>query len=169
MRKGGSKSKGNSFERDICRELSKWVSCGEREDCYWRSSLSGGKATIAKAKGKMLLAMTGDISCINPIGQPFLDRFYLELKFYRDLNYTGILTGTGHLVRFWEKTVLEANCYGKMPILITKQNHLPITVALQSAGLTKLGLADPQAIISAWRHGMHIFLFEDFIKWAKPI
>jgi hypothetical protein len=51
MRKGGGKQKGSQFERDVCRELSLWVSHGKQEDVYWRSAMSGGRSTVAALKG----------------------------------------------------------------------------------------------------------------------
>ena len=52
--------------------------------------MSGGRSTVAAAKGKRLAAQAGDISCIHPIGQPFIDQFMVECKSYRDLAIRGV-------------------------------------------------------------------------------
>ena len=46
MRKGGGKEKGSSFERLVCKRMSMWLSKGERDDLFWRSAMSGGRATV---------------------------------------------------------------------------------------------------------------------------
>jgi len=53
MRKGGGKAKGASFERDICRRLSLWVSAGKQEDVFWRSAMSGGRSTVADSSSQI--------------------------------------------------------------------------------------------------------------------
>jgi len=169
VRAGGSKQKGAQFERDVAVGLSKWASSGQREDLFWRSSMSGGRATVGRKKGKELVAQAGDLSAVHSSGQPFLDKFYCELKSYRDLQYANILTGNGNLVKFWQSTVIEANNYRRHPMLIAKQNRLPVVVFLQIMGLRVLRLHLEQAILSAPRLGMHGFLFDDFIRLAQPL
>ncbi len=131
--------------------------------------MSGGRATVARKKGTILSSQSGDLSATHSLGQPFLDKFYTECKFYKDLNYSGILTGTGYLVEFWNSTVTEANHYKKHPMLIAKQNRKPTVVFLQIRGLRVLRLHLEQAILSAPRLGMHGFLLDDFVKWARPL
>ena len=169
MKKGGSKSKGGRGERLIAVELSKWISSGSREDLLWRSSMSGGRATVARKKQKELATQAGDLSAIHPDGQPFIDTFYVEIKFYRDLNYSGLVSGTGHLVKFWQSTVTEANSYKRSPMLITKENNRPIVIFMQVRGLRRLGLHIEQSVVSSARIGMYGFLISDFITLAKPV
>src|SRR5258706_11068144 len=169
MRAGGSKAKGSSFEREVSVGLSKWISQGEREDLLWRSAMSGGRATVGRKKGTNLSSQAGDLSAVHSSGQPFLDKFYCELKSYKDLQYAGILTGTGYLVKFWNSTVIEANNYKKHPMLIAKQNQKPTVIFLQVRGLRLLRLHIEQSILSSCRLGMYGFLFEDFIRWAQPL
>ena len=169
MRDGGGKQKGAQFERDVAIGLSKWASSGEREDLFWRSSMSGGRATVGRKKGTDLSSQAGDLSAVHSSGQPFLDKFYCELKSYKDLQYAGILTGTGNLVKFWNSTVTEADHYKKHPILIAKQNRLPVVVFLQVRGLRLLRLHIEQSILASCQRSMYGFLLEDFIKWAQPL
>jgi hypothetical protein len=169
MRTGGGKSKGSSFEREVAVGLSRWISNGERDDLLWRSSQSGGRATTARKSNKALKTCAGDLSAIHPLGQPFLDSFYTELKAYRDLQYASILTDTGHLVNFWKSTIKEAASYGRKPMLIAKQNHKPTLVCLSLSGMEALGLIESQCVLIAPQISMHCFLFDTFIKFAKPI
>lgn len=171
MKKGikNPKEKGSRKEREVSVELSKWASLGEREDLFWRSATSGGRATVAKKKGKDLQTQAGDFSAIHPMGQPLLDVFYIENKAYNDLKYEGILTGTGHLVNFWNDTVTKASLYKRQPMLIAKQDYKPTVVFLQIRGCETLALSQGQCVIVAPRLGAYGFLFDDFVRWARPL
>ncbi len=153
------KQKGASFERKICVALSLWISKGQQEDCYWRSSMSGGRSTVAAGRGKRLVAQAGDISCIHPIGAPLTDKFYLECKSYKDLEYKGLITGKGHLVKFWCETVIQARNYGKLPMLIAHQNQQPTVVCTPSWPISPI-----PHVIAVPRLDLVISLFEDLLK-----
>lgn len=73
-------AKGSQFERDTCRELSRWWMNGLRDDVFWRSSQSGGRATVRGRKGKTTAGHYGDVCATDPIGVPFLDLTCVELK-----------------------------------------------------------------------------------------
>lgn len=59
-----------------------WWTKGEnpRDDIFWRTSQSGGRATTRAKKGKTTAFSHGDIAAVDPIGQPFLNKFTVELK-----------------------------------------------------------------------------------------
>ena len=125
MRPGKGKAKGSAFERQICKELSLWVSVGEHQDLFWRSAMSGGRATVGAKKGIDLRRQAGDVSAVAPEGHSLTDRFFIELKTYKDLRLgLFFLEGKGPLAGFWKKACQEAKRYGKNPILIVKQNQI---------------------------------------------
>lgn len=161
MKPGSGKSKGSAFERSCCVALSLWVSGGKQEDCYWRSSMSGGRSTVAARRGTRLAAQAGDISCIHPVGAPLTDKFYLECKAYRDLKFVGLLKGKGHLVEFWAETVIQARNYGKLPMLIAKQNQQPTVVCLSQMGHIDL---PGSPVLVAPKLDMFILLFEELLQ-----
>ena len=82
MKQGAGKQKGSSFERKICKELSLWITDGERDDLFWRSSNSGGRATIVAVDGTRH-TQSGDISAIHPLGHAFTETFVVECKHHR--------------------------------------------------------------------------------------
>ena len=117
------KAKGSQYERDICKLLSLWVSAGEKTDLYWRSAMSGGRATVAASKG-VLVRQAGDITAVSPEGHSLTDRCYLELKHYKSLDLEGFfLRGKGTLAGFWRETVKQAKRYERQPLLIARQNR----------------------------------------------
>lgn len=73
-------NKGSSFERQICKLLSMWWTHEERDDVFWRSCQSGGRATFRAQKGKTTFGSYGDIAAVDPIGLPLLKVFTIELK-----------------------------------------------------------------------------------------
>lgn len=73
-------AKGANYEREICRKLSLWWTKGERDDCFWRSSMSGGRATIRSRQGKETSGHYGDIAATNKIGHKFMSYFTVEIK-----------------------------------------------------------------------------------------
>jgi len=168
MKPGGGKSKGASFEREVCVLLSKWVTSGTREDVFWRSALSGGRATIAHAKGRSLSTQVGDLSCIHPMGNRFINTFAVEVKFYAKLDYEGLLTGKGKLLAFWSEINEQAWRYGKLPFLVARQNRMHPHVCLDKAGMRKLGLHDIRTTLISTPHDLYILDMPKFIKVCKP-
>lgn len=79
----GVASKGSDFERQLCKQLSLWWTQDldqPRDDIYWRSSQSGGRATERAKKGKATYGSHGDIAFVDPLGSPLLKLFTIELK-----------------------------------------------------------------------------------------
>lgn len=123
MRAGGGKSKGAAFERDVCKQLSLWLSEGKRDDLLWRSAMSGGRATIGRRTGKERLAQAGDISAIDPLGDKLTSLFAVECKCVASLGIESFcLRRVGSLGAYWTQTCLAAPL-GREPMLIAKQNR----------------------------------------------
>lgn len=125
MRPGGGKAKGAEFERQVCKTLSLWVSDGKREDIFWRSAMSGGRATVAAKRGAKLSAQVGDISAIDPLGNKLTDKFVVECKYYRNIKLETLFTGhKGGVYEFWETLSAIASKHDKKSMLIFKQNGM---------------------------------------------
>lgn len=76
----GGMRKGGPFEREVCRLLSNWWTDGDADDCFWRSSGSGARATSRGKKGKATTGHRGDITCASADAQPLTDLILFELK-----------------------------------------------------------------------------------------
>lgn len=109
MKSGGGKRKGGAFEREIARELSKWWTHGEREDVFYRSASSGGRATVRTKVGKKSFGQYGDISANDPIGQPLLDLCTIECKTgYPGQSMLDIVDGKAGRKSVYGKFVLQS-------------------------------------------------------------
>ena len=73
-------AKGSDFERELCKRLSLWWTDGERNDIFWRTSQSGGRATQRSKKGETTFGSYGDLTAIDPIGSPLIKMFTIEFK-----------------------------------------------------------------------------------------
>lgn len=72
--------KGSNYERDFCKRLSLWWTDGERDDIFWRTGGSGGRATVRQQRGQKTYNQYGDICATDPIGDPLMKVLTFELK-----------------------------------------------------------------------------------------
>lgn len=72
--------KGPPFERWVATRLSLWWTGGERDDVFWRSQGSGGRATNRRRRGRTTAGQYGDLCATDPSAQPFIDLFTVEMK-----------------------------------------------------------------------------------------
>lgn len=175
MRSGGGKRKGTEFERDIAKSLSLWITLAKRDDVLWRSAISGGRTTAHYAKQKKdsrprinkeqkLAHVGGDICAIHPLGAPLIDRFFLELKFYRDLNLGRALTEQeGLLIKFWLKACEQAKRLGKHPLLVFKENRGSVMVGTTVSGINLLGVATRVVVYMTKAETLHIFPLDSLL------
>ncbi len=133
-----SKAKGSQFERDICRLLSRWVTDGKRDDCFWRSAMSGGRATVAKKAGRDV-RQAGDITSVSPEGHALTNLFFIETKFYKSLAIDSfILENKGPLAAFWKEACKKARSHKLLPMLIAKENRREPLIIVSSRSLSKI-------------------------------
>lgn len=85
MRAGGGHAKGSAWERECGKQLSLWLTHGERPDIMSRNVLSGGSFTNAEKAGKTSSRMPGDVMAAHPLAFRFLSRFSIECKFLKDI------------------------------------------------------------------------------------
>jgi len=136
--------KGSSFEREICVKLSKWWSKGlgleERDDIFWRSSQSGGRATQRRKSGKDTYGSQGDITAVDPIGTPLLKMFTIELKRGRSHGSPGDLldASPSKTIRPFEAAINQAITAHKAAgslgwMLICRRDHKVAMVYMSSS------------------------------------
>ena len=81
---GKKSKKGGNYEREICKDLSLWLSSDtndkSNDDHFWRSAGSGARATVRSRKGKSTSGHAGDISPISQLGKKFISKIAMEIK-----------------------------------------------------------------------------------------
>jgi hypothetical protein len=159
MKYGARKEKGSQFEREICVKLSLWVSKGKHRDLYWRSSLSGGRATVSHQRGKVI-RQAGDICATAPEGHKLTDAYMIECKFYKDLELEGFLFGKGVLAGFWRVAVEAAARHQRSPLLVAKQNLRPVLALLKFGSLVR---GVPATTLLGPNVQADLVLFEDLL------
>lgn len=101
-------NKGTPFERKICKLLSKWCSGGKSDAIFWRTSISGGRATVRAKKGLETPNSYGDVCAIDPLGIPLMDLVSIELKrgYSKQLTLQDLLDSNQNeplLLKFWKQ------------------------------------------------------------------
>jgi hypothetical protein len=132
-------NKGSNFERSICKELSLWWTKGQRDDVFWRSSQSGGRATQRAKKGLRTYGSYGDIAAVDPIGDPLLKYYTIELKRGSTYKSMGDLIDCSRITAAhpWIKCLLQAkSAYLRAQsltwLLICKRDHRETMVYLDA-------------------------------------
>lgn len=111
LRGGGNPKKGGQYEREICGELSRWWSGGTRDDLFWRSAASGGRATVRGRRGLQTAGHYGDIAATDPRGEPLTRRLCIELKrgYSEHTIHDLIDRPAGAAVQVWEGFFAQAD------------------------------------------------------------
>lgn len=171
MRTGGSKQKGSSFEREVAKNLSKWISNGERDDLIWRSAMSGGRATLQIKKGQTNLSQVGDLSAIDRAAHSFLDKFVCECKHYKSLDIlAGMIHSRGNLFQFWDRLCKDSIHVKKLPMLIARQNRVPTLVLVSPIGTNLLSITRGRLATfhSPQWMSCDVYLFNALLKSKYP-
>ncbi len=133
-----SNAKGAGYERGICGKLSLWVTNMQREDIFWRSAMSGGRANVpSRRRGKPRFSgQAGDIVAVQAEGMLLTDHFVLECKHLKRAVPRQALYGMkGPFGNVWDILQNEAIRAKKYPLLFFRENRVPDLVAFDHRGL----------------------------------
>ena len=169
MRPGGGAAKGADFERSVCKRLSRWLTRRLRDDLFWRTAMSGGRATMQRRKGHRAAAQVGDIGAIDKQGERLTSLFVIECKSYKDLHLTSLLQhvyAQDTIHAFWARCCRDAKDELKLPMLIARQNVLGEFILLDRAGLVVFNL-EPGACSFFQPAGAYVCWFPAFLATAK--
>ena len=116
-----SQQKGASFERDVARDLTEWLTGERNPPALWRSVSSGGWTHRD-------VPDVGDLRPVSDEGAEFRRIFGAECKHRRDvpkLRHLLSAPSGGHLLRWWENLVLECGRYALCPLLVVRRSRYP--------------------------------------------
>lgn len=129
MKSGGGKAKGSSFERDVCKKLTIWVTGNEKPYIFWRSPSSGAVATVSQSSN-----ISGDIIAVKEEGNFFTDIFSIECKDgYPQADTMKIFKHNKNdiIQEFWEQCIKDARTANKQGMLIFRKKGYPILVGIE--------------------------------------
>ncbi len=174
-------SKGSAFERQVCKQLSLWWTDWERDDIYWRTSQSGGRATSRTKAGKTTAGQYGDITCVDPdgVGSELTKLFSIELKKgYGPWSFVDLIARTTSpkthpFRRFWaqvEQQVESSEVFlpmlivqrsGSAPLLILEGTTMRALLPLKACRL-------PHVSLVAFEYNVVATRLEHFLENTDP-
>lgn len=167
-----SKVKGASWEREASVLLSLWITNGKKKDCFWRSAMSGGRATVAKRAGD-IIRQDGDICAVAPEGHALADALYIECKFLKNCSLDAALEGKGDLVKIWNLACANAQAHLKFPVILLKRNHrrplwITCATAAKLLSVPTIGIINvrPGSVIP---NTMHVLLLQQVLDAKPPV
>lgn len=149
-------AKGSAFEREICRALTDWWTRDPESDVlFWRTAMSGGRATVRRKKGKKTTkSHCGDIGALTDEGKPLTDLITFELKRgYRSANLHDLLDRTENsAIQTYEGWINQAKAAADAAgtpfwAIIHKRDRKEITLLVPQKLLDKL---DPHYEKDVW-------------------
>lgn len=173
--------KGGNYERKLCKRFGLWWTQDldtPRNDIFWRTSQSGGRATQRQKKGVKTAYQYGDMTFTDPIGKPLIDLFLFEFKKgYNDMDVLDIIDSRQKkplLLKFWDKAEQDRKACGRpYSILIVKRDHKKSFVVIESSLLGILedhcGVwKDKMLIIKDWGLRLAVLRLDKFLDWLHP-
>jgi len=175
-------AKGGSFEREISKYLTKWLTGTEKPYKYWRQDASGGLATIHAEN----VHLTGDIKPLGKDAEFLTDVFSIECKTgYGKTSFWQHFPSTKFALQdFWVQCIEDAP-ENKYPMLIYRKLRRKPIVGINSIIKDSLYFLIKELNYAsvAWgsdikccrcgkRHPLEeLFLFDmnDFFELVKPI
>jgi hypothetical protein len=147
-KKRSKMAKGGNFEREVSKDLSLWWSNGERDDIFWHTGGSGSRFTSRRKQNKDTAYQGGDITFTDPIGEPLIKMFSIELKTgygskrkskaqrrkvitnWALMDFLDSNQGLPIFGEFWAQSLEDAELSGREPLLIFRRNMMKRCIAL---------------------------------------
>lgn len=174
MKPGGGKAKGNSFELATCKDFSRWLTNGQRADCFARNVISGGSFTKAQ-RNSQISGMPGDIMANHPLAFDFLKFFSVECKHKANIAFEGFLFDWSRESFLW-KTFLQARGQAEQmnawAFVVAKQNRRP-TIMLMDWFICERAASSVKRGMRLRYHQLHrgqlgMLEFDNFLQAVDP-
>jgi len=188
-------AKGGSFENEVCKVLSLWISQSERDDIFRRSVSSGAQFTQRRKSNKDTAYQGADITFADPIGEPLIKKWsiecktgyggkskktikgtdvsYIEEKRWDVLDFLDSKQKEPTLQKMWNQCKRDAELTLRRPVLIFRRNHREKCVVVEQSYFIFLrdyfGKEPNRLQISLKHDVLCVFSLEDFLNWAEDI
>jgi hypothetical protein len=168
-------AKGQSFERDMAKRLSRWITGRKSPLVLWRSVQSGGWS-------QKIETHLGDLAPISAEGHRFLSVFVVELKNYKVVDvWPWMVSRQASLLGKWWGKLLTETPEDRSPMLIVKRFRANPVVGIDAAFAAHVGLDIPYIEvgnlydINARFFDLELFLnsiseqelFEAYVAWKN--
>lgn len=164
MKPGGGKAKGNGFEGQIAKKLSKALAPLSFIRSPGSGARLGGKnfAKFGSMFGAEAAAIfTGDVVPTNEKEAGLKFKYSVECKSYATSdNFPAIVNGTANFFKWFEESVVDAEKIGKEPILIVKWNRTATFVGINSGSNS---LVKPRLTLSQNGRSIDVFDLDDLL------
>lgn len=134
---------GNSWEREFCKILSKWISPQSEDLLFWRSASSGAVSTLRKKKNLNSINMDGDITCLDTQYSELTKKVYFECKTVKtnDFNFWDS-PKSNYIYHAVIETFENAYTVNKIPFLAIKvrNNKTPKLIVIPESLLSSVKL-----------------------------
>jgi hypothetical protein len=170
--------KGSGYERDVCRQLSRWWTNGERDDVFWRTPGSGAMATSRAKQGKQTFGQFGDVQAVDPVGAQLISWATIEIKRgYSGESFGAILDGP---CSQWGKWVEKAESDSRRAIsegwaIIAKRDRRMPVICCPAYLYESIDMPDPAntlggpvAVICWEGRDLVVARFEEFLREVTP-
>jgi len=163
-----TKQKGNTFEREIAKKLSLFLTNNEDEYGCWRTASSGGMTTINKnKKSKGLENQSGDIKQVIQKGiykdlDEFFDKYFVECKSLKSFDLTPPYNK--EILNIISQLQNEKKQCNKFIFLVVKRNRKDILIFTDS--ITLFGLKC-YSTYHFENFDLSCYLFNDYISSKK--
>lgn len=169
-------NKGSTFERDIARKLSLWWTDGDRDDVFWRTSQSGGRASVRAKKGQKTHGSYGDIAAVDPIGEPLIQTVTIELKRgYKKWSFLDIMDKSPKAAlqtfeKFWKQVKEDSKNAGTpYSMIIFKRDRREPCVVTEMNIRTRFPIRTPLIMSIFFREkNLYIMSLNTFFKCFSP-
>lgn len=174
--------KGRKFEIWLSGVLSRWWSRGKRDDIFWHTHDSGGRATKRTKLGLGTSNLYGDICATDTTGYPLLKIFTVEAKKgYNKATVQDLLDRPNHLNPFqYEEWIVKIDREAKEArsrswLLIHRRDKREALVLVGNGEVANLlmsngGTYDSLVVASSVRPGdwMLQVTLSDFLRLVSP-
>lgn len=175
-KKPRKRNPGPPFERKVAKQLSLWWTAGESDAVFWRTAGSGGRATNRAKRGKATKNQSGDICAIDPVGQPFMDVFALEIKKgyakFTPFDSFDAIAKSAPMFDAWieqAKRSMVGNCSISWMIIFQRNGRTPVVATPRKiAGELNMKPCLPRMDLYRGDDRIAMFHLDRWLEWVHP-
>lgn len=180
-------AKGSQFEKDVCKAFSLWITNNKRDDIFYKTSGSGGRATHRQKQNKTTAFSAGDMSFNDILGRRLIEYFLVEIKrgYNNKMKVMSLIDktikGEPSIVKWFKKGEVERKQNNRRAtIIIFRRDYCKTVIALKEQTYIELenivgpytdyGISNVITLHLDSTQGFTIVMIplEGFFEWISP-